>query len=240
MSDIDFQVRFANRIIRVHAFSSKLIDFCEAYLTDEPPQRSLVITGNDLAWEREHTDANASNEHLEQLVLCRKASTLLLDHNTVLFHGSCLAMDGEGYLFTAPSGTGKSTHARMWRTLFGDRVVMINDDKPFLKVNKAKVAAFGSPWTGEHQLGFNARVPLKALCFLSRDTSNHIEPVTVQETLPLLLEQVYKPLNDEALNRVLPLLERLGDRVELYKLGCTMVPEAARVAYEGMNHEHRV
>ncbi len=234
MTDIAFQVKFAGRVIRVHALSPKLATFCQDFVTDRTPQRSVVITAKDIAWEREHAQQDASYEHLEQLALCRKVSSLLLDCDTLLFHGSCVAVDGKAYIFAAPSGVGKSTHAGLWRDMLGERVVMINDDKPFLKVRDDKVVAHGSPWTGEHHLGTNTHVPLKAICFLSRDTANHLRPLTAEEALPLLLNQVYCPDNDGAMKKVLPLLDKLTSLVELYALGCTREPEAARVAYEGM------
>ncbi len=88
-------------------------------------------------------------------------------YDTVLFHGSALAIDGDGYLFTAKSGTGKSTHTRLWRERFGDRVVMINDDKPLLHIDAGSVIAYGTPWNGKHRLGTNASVPLRADCVFS-------------------------------------------------------------------------
>ena len=67
--------------------------------------------------------------------ICTGASfyTQLLLHNGIMLHSSCVVVDDKAYLFTARSGTGKSTHTRLWCQLFGDRAVMVNDDKPFLR-----------------------------------------------------------------------------------------------------------
>ena len=68
---------------------------------------------------------------LELTVIHEKMTLALLPRDIFLMHGSALCMDDRAYIFTAPSGTGKSTHARLWREIYGDRVRMINDDKPY-------------------------------------------------------------------------------------------------------------
>ena len=83
-------------------------------------------------------------------------------------------MDGAAYLFTAPSGTGKSTHTRLWREVFGDRVWMINDDKPMLRISENLVTAYGTPWNGKHHISRNASAPLKAIVQLNRGKENII------------------------------------------------------------------
>ena len=89
-------------------------------------------------------------------------------YDTILFHGSAVAVDGIGYLFTAKSGTGKSTHTRLWRELFGERAVMLNDDKPLIKVSENGIIVYGTPWDGKHRLSTNTFVPLKGICFMSK------------------------------------------------------------------------
>ena len=96
-------------------------------------------------------------------------------------------MDSNGYLFTAPSGTGKRTHVRIWRQYFGDRVWMIDDDKPLLQINDSEIIVWGSPWNGKHRLGRNASAPLKAAIFLTRDTTNHIEPLETADAFEVLM-----------------------------------------------------
>ena len=77
-------------------------------------------------------------------------------------------MDGQAVLFTAKSGTGKSTHTKLWRDLFGERAVMVNDDKPLLRILKDGVLVCGTPWDGKHRLSTNCALPLKAICILER------------------------------------------------------------------------
>ena len=152
----------------------------------------------------------------------------------MLFHGSAVAVDGEGYLFTAHSGTGKSTHTRLWKQLFGDRAVMVNDDKPFLELRQEEVWLHGSPWSGKHGLDANICVPLTGLCILERGKENHIRAATIQEVLPMLQKQAYRPLDAEKESQFLALTDRLAGLAPLWKLACTKDPQAAQLAHETM------
>ena len=111
---------------------------------------------------------------METLAVYRKIADQMLSYDTLLFHGSVVAVDETGYLFTAKSGTGKSPHARLWREYLGERAVMVNDDKPLLQITKNGVIAYGTPWDGKHHLSSNIAVPLKAICILTRASENHI------------------------------------------------------------------
>jgi serine kinase of HPr protein (carbohydrate metabolism regulator) len=169
--------------------------------------------------------------------LYRKLAEQLLAFDTLLFHGSAISVDGEAYLFTAASGTGKSTHTTLWRQTFGDRAVMVNDDKPLLRMVDGKVYVCGTPWNGKHNLGTKITVPLKGLCILERAKQNSIQPITLTEVLPLLMQQSFRPRNPASVHRVLELLNKLSESTGLYRLGCNMDPEAATVAYQGMNRK---
>ncbi len=237
---VAFTAKVAGKVVRVVS-SQRMRDFLKDYLTDEREDFTITITQEDIEREREETPqtegapAATGDRHRETLALLRKLTASLLRHDTLLFHGSCIAVDGRGYLFGAPSGTGKSTHTRLWREMLGDRTLMVNDDKPFLQITDNGVIAYGTPWNGSHKLSTNIAVPLKAICLLSQGADNHIEPMTGEEAFPLLLEQTYRPNDGEDMARTLSLVQRLGKRVALYSLTCNMEAEAARIAYNGVN-----
>lgn len=205
----------------------------------------IRITQSDIDFEREKSARedikegipirNFSDAYLETLAVYRKIADCLLSCDTLLFHGSVIAVDGEGYLFTAKSGTGKSTHTRLWREHFGERAVMVNDDKPLLRITDSGVTAYGTPWDGKHRLSTNTAVPLKGICILARDTTNHIEPVERHAVYPLIVQQTNRSLSADGMKQTLSLIDRMLNVVPVYRLGCNMDIEAARVAYEGMN-----
>ena len=173
---------------------------CRDYLTDAPAQETIFITREDIEGERNRLLAKknpgealeaSTDEALERLHLCRRIAELLPKYDRVLFHGSSLAVDGRGVLFTAKSGTGKSTHTRLWREVYGQRVQMVNDDKPFLHVGENGVTVYGTPWRGKHALGENAQAPLEAIYFVNRGEENSVQPISPRELYPLLLQQTF-------------------------------------------------
>ena len=144
-------------------------------------------------------------------------------------------MDGEGYLFTAKSGTGKSTHTGLWRELLGEKAVMVNDDKPFLEITESGVIVHGSPWNGKHRLGANISLPLKAICLLERGEENEIESIAPKDAVLMLMQQSCRPMDRRKMPKYPELLDGLSQRVDFYRLKCNMEPEAVKLSYEAMS-----
>ncbi len=237
--------KIADKIIEIESLYARVHEYCKDYLVSgQAHDFSVKTTPEDIVYERERNERtaelegrrkyNSSDEYLEELAVYRKIAEKMPDYDTFLFHGSCVAVDNEAYLFAAVSGTGKSTHARLWREYLGERAVMVNDDKPLIRVNDSGVTVFGTPYNGKHRLGSNIFVPLKAICILTRDETNHIEKITKQQAYAKLLQQTYRPADPLQLAKTMSLLDRLSDRVKLYLLGCNMDIEAAKISYEGM------
>lgn len=246
----DFTLRLAACNVAVHALFPFVKELCCDYLTDDPGDFSVEISPKDIDFERKKSARedelegipirHFSDEYLETLAVYRKIAEKMIDYDTLLFHGSVIAVDGVGYLFTAKSGTGKSTHTRLWRELFGRRAVMVNDDKPLLKVTDSGVWAYGTPWDGKHRLSSNISVPLKAICILERSETNYIESISKRDAIIMLMQQSYRPDDPVQMAKMMALVDKLGSGVMLYKLGCNMEPEAALVAYNGMNERKDV
>lgn len=240
----EFVAKLADIPIAISAQYSETKEFLRDYLCDEPAVFSVRIENQDIEFEQEKSIQESvvlgqnpiayPATYLETLAVYRKIAEQLLDHDVLLFHGSAIAVDGEVYLFTARSGTGKSTHVRLWREYLKDRAVMVNDDKPLLRMTDQGVMVYGTPWDGKHRLSNPIALPLKALVILKRDSHNHIEPIGIESAFPILLQQSYHSADPVRMTKVLSMLEHLGCQAKLYELGCNMEPEAARIAYEGM------
>ena len=242
-----FSINIAGMQIGITAIYEDTCKLCTDYLSDRESADILVeTTKEDIEFEREKAARedevegiparNFSDGYLETLAVYRKIAAAALERDTFLFHGSVIAVDGAAYLFTAKSGTGKSTHTRLWRELLGERAVMVNDDKPLLQIKDGKVIAWGTPWDGKHHLSANIGVPLKAVCALKRGEKNRIHKAESRELYPLLLQQTYRPGEPLQMVKTLHLLDCLISGVDLYELECNMEPEAASIAYKGMNH----
>ena len=236
--------RFAGRTIQVTSLYQEVHDYCREYRTSGTPDFEVVTSQADIDFEREKSAKedraegrpvrDYSDWYLEELAVYRKIAERMPDDDTFLFHGSCVAVDGVGYLFTAKSGTGKSTHTRLWRELLGTRAVMVNDDKPLIHVTDNGVNVYGTPWDGKHRLSNNIAVSLKAICILERAERNVIQQISIGEIYPMLLQQVYRPMDSGAMLKTLELLDRLAEQVRFCRLRCNMELEAAQVAFDGM------
>ncbi len=230
--------RFADVNVRVEAIHSAVLSFCSGYETDGDSDFAVSISQQDIAFERSRAEhPGYSDAYLETLAVYRKIAERMPAYDTFLFHGSVIAVDGKAYIFTAKSGTGKSTHARLWREMMGERAVMVNDDTPLIRVQPDGAATvYGTPWDGKHRLSANIAVPVRAICILERAQENRIrEIISKAEALPMLLQQTYRPADPAALAKTLTLIDRLN--VKLYRLGCNMEIEAAEISYNAMKED---
>jgi hypothetical protein len=240
-----FHIKIAGAVAQVDSLFESTRDYCAAYLTEEPAQFALAVTREDLAYEQQALDEEARREgmrlrvftdpFLDRAAIQRKVAEYLFSRDVLMLHGSAVAVDGRGYLFTAACGTGKSTHVRYWREVFGDRALTINDDKPFVKLTQEAVLICGAPWSGKHGLDTNVTVPLQGICILRRGSENRIAPLPAEEALPMLLHQSVLPGDRRPTDRLDALTEELARRVRLWQMDCTKDPEAARMAWQAMS-----
>lgn len=232
-----FFIRLAGIAIGVQCQYYSTKEYCSEYLTDTEPLFSVSVSETEIEAEQRFFAEKRSPAYLETLALYRKIAEGLLDYDVLLLHGSAIAVDGEVYIFIAPSGTGKSTHTALWRTLLKPpehEVCMVNDDKPLIRVTREQILACGTPWTGAHRLGENVMLPVKAICILERAKQNTIEEITADQAFSFLFRQTYHPDNAEQLARVLCLLGEIKSRVRFYCLRCTVSEEAVKTAYNRM------
>jgi len=235
---------FAEKTVEIKSIYPKTHEYCIGYVSDKPVDFVVEIDGEDITKEKEITREEYEFEKkpvpdysegvYEATAVYRKIAEKMPEFDSFVFHGSVIAVDGEGYLFTAKSGTGKSTHTRLWRDYFGERAVMVNDDKPILKVTDKGVIAYGTPYNGKHRLGSNISVSLKAICILERGEKNEIVRINKSDAYAMLLQQVYRPKDSLQMAKTLRLIDEMADSVRIYRLACNMDIEAAKVAYSAM------
>lgn len=238
-----FTISIAGLHAQIHPMFLSTREYCKKYLSRNQPEVSVSVSPEDLLYEQAMLDIEAEEEglkrrkftdpFLERAAIQRKIADVLFDRNVLMVHGSTVALDGAAYMFTASCGTGKSTHTRLWREKFGERAVMVNDDKPFLEVRADSVIAHGSPWSGKHGLDTNISVPLKGICILQRGPENLIRPLEAKDAMAMLLHQSYVP--EENRERGAVLLEQLTHIVPLWEMACTKEEQAAVVAYRAMS-----
>ena len=240
-----FSLTVAGHTAAVRSLFESTPAYLSAYVTENEPEFTITVTPEDLVFEQAELAREAEEEgfrpriftdpFLERAAIQRKMAEYLFDRDVVLFHGSTVAVDGYAYLFTAPCGTGKSTHTRLWRQVFGERALMVNDDKPFLALTEQGVVAYGTPWSGKHGLDTNIAVPLAGICILERGKENRVERISPREVLPFLLKQGLRPLEEAKGPLYEEKIRRLSCAVPLWRMQCNKDPEAAKVAFEAMH-----
>lgn len=162
----------------------------------------------------------------------------LLDYSGLMLHSSAVVYENKVYLFSAPCGTGKSTHTSLWCKRFGDAAMILNDDKPAIRFVDGKFYAYGTPWSGKTPANINMRVPLGAIAFIERAEKNSIELFDVQTAFAGILSQTLRIKDMDNLDKVVPLVENLVKNVKVYKLKCNMELDAVDVAYNAMSKDY--
>ena len=211
-------------------------NLCEDYEVDaaQKSEFSIKVSKEDILKERSLTEENVTDEYLESLAVYRKLCEKMVDYDTFLFHCSAVAVDGKGYLFAAPSGTGKSTHTRLWRTYFGDRAVMVNDDKPLLQVREEAIYVCGTPWCGKHGLNTNQKVPIQGICILERGRENSVEKISTMEAFAEMYKQTYRPGERGQMIKTIALLKQLAERIPVYRMKCNISEQAVETSWNAM------
>ncbi len=236
---MEFTVRLADKNIAVSSLFDEVFELCRGYITDDPADFTVKVTSNDIDYENALNIKEAqiegipvvdySDSYLETLAVYRKIVTKMLEFDTFLMHGAVVAVGDKAWLFTAPSGTGKTTHINLWlKNIPGSYVV--NGDKPLIHVGD-ECTVYGTPWAGKEGMNRNIGVKLCGIVILNRGAENHIEKVPMTQILPVLIQQSYRPKTRIELEKTLSLLSRLGHKITMYQLYCNMNDEAALTSY---------
>ncbi len=157
----------------------------------------------------------------------------LIDYNGIMLHSSCVEKDGYAYLFSADSGTGKSTHTHLWlKNLSGTRI--INDDKPALIKENDVWYAYGTPFSGKTDENLNVKVPIRAITFIKRGNENSVNKLPVNEAIKLLFGQTIRPSIEDRALKTLGTVDSILRNVSVFSLECNMDDDAAFASYNGI------
>ncbi len=214
------------------------LDRAKAYLVGEDtdtPDITVEVTDKELEQWIKHFRSDEFADQYEYMLAGGSFYRQLLDFDGMLLHASGVVVDGKAYLFSAKSGTGKSTHTELWLKLFGDKAYIINDDKPAIRYENGKLYAYGTPFSGKHDLSANKRAEVAGICFIERAKENRIEKISPSKSVPLMLEQTLRSSDIEFMDKLLFVMDKLLTHVSVYKLYCNMDISAARLAYETMS-----
>ena len=227
------KIKLADHVFAVENHDTYVAQLCRDYQTVDSVEKTIRVTEDEI--QAENMDGgNWPFSYLESLAVYRKITEYLLADDILLFHCSALSIDGKAYLFTAPSGTGKSTHARLWREHFGSRVTMINDDKPLLAIRKDGITVYGTPYGGKDNIQTNTSEKVAGIVILHQADHNEMHQMTAKEAYPMLLNQTYRCSDAEGMFQTMDLVQRLSG-LPVYSLGCTISREAVELAWNTLN-----
>ena len=197
----------------------------------------ISISDNDISYERENTQEGFVEPFLLTTAIYRKLAEWLPLHNAFVLHSACFDVGGEGVVFAAHSGTGKTTHMLLWQKLLGEKMTIVNGDKPIVRFFEDEPNipyAYGTPWNGKERLGCNMRTPVKHICFIERSETNYVEKMQPSEIIDLIFNQVYMPKDPIAVANTMQLINRFINCCSIWKIHCNMDISAAETAYNAI------
>lgn len=200
---------------------------------DEEAEALIEFPEGYIEKKQQNELKNLSMDNAEYMCSGSLFYRFLLKYNGLMLHSSGVVVDGYAYLFSADSGTGKSTHTGMWIKHFGERAYIINDDKPALRKVDGEWFVYGTPWSGKTDLNKNAKVKLGGIVFIERSKDNWIKEITPAEALPLFFAQTTRKIyKEENMDVMLGVLSQALTENPIYKMGCNISDEAVVTAYE--------
>lgn len=234
-----FSVELSDLNIEIKSQSEYVRDLCADYISGPiaDPAFSVEASQPDVAAEAAGYSVPHSEEYCESVCIYREIAERLPAYQRAVFHGAAVEIGGKGYIFTAPSGVGKTTHVRLWGELLGDSLKIVNGDKPIIGIADGDIRVWGSPWQGKERWGNNSSAPLCAICFIKRGKINKIQRIDPSEHFNALMDQIYFPKDGDAVIKTFELIEELAKKVDFYLLECDISQEAARLSFETLTGE---
>lgn len=233
-----FKIKIADTVFEIHNLYPFLEALCKKYIyTGERTDFVIVSTQEDIDNER----PLLSDEHpkfdyyIENICVYRKIALKLLDVDAFVMHAATIGVGDKAYAFTAKSGTGKSTHVALWKRLLGEKVYVINGDKPVIKIVDGKAYAYGSPWCGKELWNSDVKAELNGLCFLERGEKNSICPLDISNAASLIMKQILIPKDTEGVIKTFDLVDKMLKSTNTWHLKCNMAIEAAELSYKTMH-----
>lgn len=208
----------------------------EKYLIDYTDTPDITIKANNEYVKKLHEKfPELSLDECEYIYFSKALNNALLDFDGLVLHSSAVAYENKAYLFSADSGTGKSTHTGLWTQAFKGAFI-VNDDKPIIRLINGRFYVCGTPFSGSSALNKNVMVPLQAICFIERDDKNSITLMKDKtNVIYRFLSQTIRRAGNEKSEKLLYLLDKILKEIPVYNLKCLPNIEAAILAQETMS-----
>lgn len=232
-----FNIEFAKLNIEVNCNYTYSEHFCRDYAAEAgKADFSVYVSEKDVEKEVAESPYNPKPQYAESICVYREIAKQLPYFNRMVFHGAVISYNGRGYMFTAPSGTGKTTHISLWKKYL-DGVEIVNGDKPIIRIENGEAEAFATPYSGKEGYQNHGSILLNGICIIHRGEENRIRRVSVGEIISEIMNQVYMPYESETVIKTLDLLDALFRAVPVFVLECDISEEAVKTSFEALTGE---
>lgn len=222
-------ISIAETIFKVTNAVDNIKDFLKDFVCQGDFEKEIILPFNNNLSLQENFDKQRS-------VLSKQVTTFLFSKNIIRVHCSAIKYKNNAYLFLAPSGTGKSTHSRLW--VKNANASYINDDQPF--INMDTLIVYGSPWAGKHKFYSNDCAKLNACVFLKQSQNNELVNLLPKQSISLLYKQITQYDSVEEREKMLVCMEKLIKEIPFYLLCCDKSKNAFLTSFKitGENYEN--
>ena len=230
---VNFKIEIANTVFEINAFNESTKRYCRDFLSNKESDFVIDMSIEDLENEKHISEDGKVYANEEISALYRKIANIFIEKGIIVAHGSSFKINNCGFLVTARSGVGKSTHVGLLKEYLKDELVYINDDKPLIEVNDDNCLLYSSPWNGKERRGNNTSASLKAIIFLNRGTTNTYRKIENNSEIYFrLMTQVYLPLDKSKREKALTLIDVLLKRLNFYEINVNKELDSASMTYE--------
>lgn len=158
----------------------------------------------------------------------------IIKHKGLMLHSSAISYKGRGILFSAPSGTGKSTQSSLWKQEFKDDVIIVNDDTPFIRNFDGTSYVYGCPWSGKTDINEQMKVPVFAVVSVKQGKENKIKELTATEGFFRIFNETKKPVESKMLDMAMDNVITFLSNVKVYELTCRPDSDAVYTLKEAL------
>lgn len=222
-----FNIKIADVVMQIDNKQSYIYEYCKDWVCGDTPEFRVGVTADEINKYIANCGYETNPRVVERVLLSRKIAAKLPPYHAFLLHGAVIEFEGEGIIFSAKRGVGKTTHINLWSEAFGDRVRVVNGDKPVIKREGSEFIAHGTPWRGKENLGDNSSVKVSKLCFIKRADTPSVEKITAKQAWTRLCRQTVYPENSQTYDCFAKDMADFLKSVEIYVISVNQDVESA-------------
>ncbi len=229
-------MNIAGLSVRMLARFPYALKLCADFLTDDAAADITVSADEgEIASEKaQYGDHPFSDGYCEGICLYRAIAEELPAFDGFVFHGAAVTIGDKGYIFAAPSGTGKTTHISLLLKNYPADVKIVNGDKPIIRSIDGEWRVCSTPWAGKEGWKVNTTARLCGIVLVCRAEENSIEKISPEGYFDDVIRQVYMPNDASARFATFDLLDAMSQTVDFYRLECNMDDTAAETSFSAL------